>query len=105
MKTLARITAVILIVFGILVSLGGLTMGVIGIVRAGSRGWEGAASTGVARRRRRIVRRSGRIDSCDLDCDAGIDDRCDRRRIISIGQSIGKNDSAIGIKKLASSIL
>ena len=38
MKTLARITAVILIIFGILVMLGGLTMGVIGIVRAGSRG-------------------------------------------------------------------
>ena len=37
MKTLARITAVILIIFGILVMLGGLTMGVIGIVRAGSR--------------------------------------------------------------------
>ena len=36
MKTLARITAVILIIFGILVMLGGLTMGVIGIVRAGS---------------------------------------------------------------------
>ena len=37
MKTFARITAVILIIFGILVMLGGLTMGVIGIVRAGSR--------------------------------------------------------------------
>jgi hypothetical protein len=37
MKTLARITAIILIIFGILVMLGGLTMGVIGIVRAGSR--------------------------------------------------------------------
>ena len=37
MKTLARITAVILIIFGILVMLGGLTMGIIGIVRAGSR--------------------------------------------------------------------
>lgn len=37
MKTLARITAVILIIFGILVMLSGLTMGVIGIVRAGSR--------------------------------------------------------------------
>ena len=37
MKTLARITAVILIIIGILVMLGGLTMGVIGIVRAGSR--------------------------------------------------------------------
>jgi len=37
MKTLARITAVILIIFGILVMLGGLTMGGIGIVRAGSR--------------------------------------------------------------------
>jgi hypothetical protein len=37
MKTLARITAVILIIFGILVMLGGLTLGVIGIVRAGSR--------------------------------------------------------------------
>ncbi len=37
MKTLARITAVILIIFGIIVMLGGLTMGVIGIVRAGSR--------------------------------------------------------------------
>lgn len=38
MKTLARITAVILIIFGIIVLLGGLTLGVIGIVRAGSRG-------------------------------------------------------------------
>ena len=37
MKTLARITAVISIIFGILVMLGGLTMGIIGIVRAGSR--------------------------------------------------------------------
>jgi len=37
MKTLARITAVILIIFGILVMLGRLTMGIIGIVRAGSR--------------------------------------------------------------------
>ncbi len=37
MKTFARITAVILIIFGILVMLSGLTMGVIGIVRAGSR--------------------------------------------------------------------
>jgi hypothetical protein len=37
MKTFARITAVILIIFGILVMLGGLTTGVIGIVRAGSR--------------------------------------------------------------------
>ena len=37
MKTLARITAIILIIFGILVMLGGLTMGVIGIVRAASR--------------------------------------------------------------------
>jgi len=37
MKTLARITAIILIIFGILVMLGGLTMGVIGIVRTGSR--------------------------------------------------------------------
>jgi hypothetical protein len=37
MKTLARITAVILIILGILVMLGGLTLGVIGIVRAGSR--------------------------------------------------------------------
>ena len=37
MKTLARITAVILIILGILVTLGGLTMGVVGIVRAGSR--------------------------------------------------------------------
>jgi len=37
MKTLARITSVILIILGILVMLGGLTMGVIGIVRAGSR--------------------------------------------------------------------
>ncbi len=37
MKTLARITAVILIIFGIIVLLGGLTLGVIGIVRAGSR--------------------------------------------------------------------
>ena len=37
MKTFARITAVILIIFGILVMLGGLTMGVIGIVRAASR--------------------------------------------------------------------
>jgi hypothetical protein len=36
MKTLARITAVILIIFGILVMLSGLTMGIIGIVRAGS---------------------------------------------------------------------
>ena len=36
MKTFARITAVILIIFGILVMLSGLTMGVIGIVRAGS---------------------------------------------------------------------
>lgn len=36
MKTLARITAVILIVFGIIVMLGGVTAGVIGIVRAGS---------------------------------------------------------------------
>lgn len=37
MKTLARITAVILIILGIIVMLSGLTMGVIGIVRAGSR--------------------------------------------------------------------
>jgi len=37
MKTLARITSVILIIFGILVMLSGLTMGVIGIVHAGSR--------------------------------------------------------------------
>ncbi len=37
MKTLARITAVILIILGILVMLGGLTLGVVGIVRAGSR--------------------------------------------------------------------
>ncbi len=37
MKTLARITAIVLIIFGILVMLGGLTLGVIGIVRAGSR--------------------------------------------------------------------
>ena len=37
MKTFARITAVILIIFGILVMLGGLTLGVIGIARAGSR--------------------------------------------------------------------
>ena len=37
MKTLARITAVILIIYGILIMLGGLSMGIIGIVRAGSR--------------------------------------------------------------------
>ena len=37
MKTLARITSVILIIFGILVMLSGLTIGVIGIVRAGGR--------------------------------------------------------------------
>jgi len=37
MKTLARITAIVLIIFGILVMLGGLTLGVIDIVRAGSR--------------------------------------------------------------------
>ena len=37
MKTLARITAVILIIIGILVMLGGVAMGVIGLVRAESR--------------------------------------------------------------------
>jgi len=37
MKTLARITAVILIILGIIIMLSGLTMGVIGMVRAGSR--------------------------------------------------------------------
>jgi len=37
MKTLARITAVILIIFGIIVMLSGVTLGVVGIVRAGSR--------------------------------------------------------------------
>jgi len=37
MKTLARITAVILIVFGIIIMLSGVTLGVVGIVRAGSR--------------------------------------------------------------------
>jgi len=37
MKTMARITAVILIVFGIIVVLSGITLGVIGVVRAGSR--------------------------------------------------------------------
>ena len=37
MKSLAYITAVILIVFGILVMLGALTLGVISMVRTGSR--------------------------------------------------------------------
>ena len=37
MKTLARITAVILIIFGIIVMLSGVTLGIVGIVRAGSR--------------------------------------------------------------------
>jgi len=37
MKTLARITAVILIIVGIIIMLSGVTMGVIGLVRAGSR--------------------------------------------------------------------
>ena len=37
MKTMARITAVILIILGIIVMLGGMTLGVIGVVRAGSR--------------------------------------------------------------------
>ncbi|MGA7192914.1 MAG: hypothetical protein WBW94_04720 [Anaerolineales bacterium] len=37
MKTLARITAVILIIFGIIIMLSGLTLGVVGIVRTGSR--------------------------------------------------------------------
>ena len=37
MKTLARITAVILIIVGIIIMLSGVTMGVIGPVRAGSR--------------------------------------------------------------------
>ena len=78
MKTLARITAVILMIFGILVMLGGLTVGVIGIVRAGSRSWCGPASTGAAHRRRRTVRRFRRIDPCDLYCDPGIDDRRNR---------------------------
>ena len=43
MKTLARITAVILIIFGIIIMLSGVTMGVIGIVRASSHAL-GAAS-------------------------------------------------------------
>jgi hypothetical protein len=37
MKTLARITAVILIIFGIIIMLSGLTLGVVGIVRTESR--------------------------------------------------------------------
>ena len=92
MKTLARITAVILIILGILVMLGGLTMGVIGIVRAASRA-VGAAplQPGLRVRRRSTVWRFGRIDPYNLYCDPGIDDRRIRRRIISIGQSIGKN--------------
>jgi hypothetical protein len=37
MKTLARITAIVLIVLGILIMLGGLSLGILGIVRAGAR--------------------------------------------------------------------
>lgn len=37
MNTLARITAIVLIILGILVLLGGMTSGVIGIVRTGTR--------------------------------------------------------------------
>jgi len=37
MKTLARITAVVLIIIGIIIMLSGVTIGVIGLVRAGSR--------------------------------------------------------------------
>ena len=37
MKTLARITAVILIIVGIILMLSGVTVGVIGLVHAGSR--------------------------------------------------------------------
>ena len=43
MKTLARITATVLIIFGILVLLSGVTLGVIGIVRATSHALGGFA--------------------------------------------------------------
>jgi hypothetical protein len=35
MKTLARITTIMLVIFGILAMLGGMIMGVVGVVRAG----------------------------------------------------------------------
>ena len=37
MKTLARITTIVLVIFGILAMLGGMTMGVVGVIRAGVR--------------------------------------------------------------------
>ena len=37
MKTLARITTIVLVIFGILAMLGGMIMGVVGVARAGVR--------------------------------------------------------------------
>ncbi len=78
MKTLARTTAVILIIVGIIIMLSGVTMGVIGLVRAGSRALDGTPlQPGLTSHRSRIIRRLGRIDPRDFHCGPRTDDHCD----------------------------
>jgi len=49
MKTLARITAVVLVIIGIIAILGGMAMGVVGVTRAGIRALSAAPITPGAR--------------------------------------------------------
>ena len=49
MKTLARITADVLVIIGILVMLGGMTMGVVGVARTGIRALSAVPVTSGAR--------------------------------------------------------